>query len=185
MSIWRRFLFLAVLAIAFGLTGCTSGSESATEPGEPGASIEDISGPFSEQDLAAARLAFDAGKERWESFEPFAYTLTVGWETVSELRIDVDADGTTISEIVVKGDPETSDIQGLPRSVDEVFTRVENMITMFEEDSSLIPDEGECGHHLNVSFDPDWGVPSRYDGLGPCDDGVGVYVTVTPLQDAE
>jgi len=168
----------AFLIAALTLVACGTDAVD-TAGGESGPTIQDISEPVSEQDVEAARHTFDAAKDLWDSFEPFAHTMTIGLQTVSEVRISFDADGNVLSEEIVRGDPDGRDTDWLPRTVVGVLEDVDETILAFEDGRHQVPDEGECGHHFNIRFDPNWGVPASYDGLGPCDDGVGVVITIT------
>ena len=171
-----------LLAATFLALLCVTACGSSVDPGDSVLSpTSDIFGPVNEQDLREARQFYDEGRRRWESHEPFPHILTVGVQTISEVRIEFDADGNVVAEEVVKGDPEGSEVTALPRSVDEVFATVDGLIRGFEDGTTPIPEEGECGHHFGAHFDTDLGVPSFYDTLGPCDDGVGVEITVTRI----
>ena len=168
-------LITALLTMACGdeaPPGVATTQASSTTIGEA------VPASVSEQDIATARQAFDAHKARWDNREPVAYTMAIGVETVSELRISFDETGSVVAEEIVRGDPSGSDTDSLPRSVTEVFTIIDELILGFEDGTMTVPEAGECGHHLNVRFDPEWGVPSRYDTLGPCDDGVGVVIDI-------
>lgn len=175
--------FVVVLGLALSACGSdsiTTTTSPTTAPGDDDVilQVEDISTPISEQNLQEARHILDVGKLRWESFEPFAHIMTVGLEGITELRLEFDADGTLVSEELVLGEPDDPTMQLLPRSVDDVFAELDALIAPFETGERSVPEEGECGAHFNARFDSDWGVPEYYDALGPCDDGVGLTVSI-------
>lgn len=129
---------------------------------------------ISEQDLAVARASLDAARNRWEAAGLTDYTLELGYSTLTVYRFDV-VGGEAVAEGI---GPDEGDF--LPRSMEEILQQVEDFVATAENDPSLVLPEGECGYHFNIEFDAELGYPTYYDSLGPCDDGVGVRVVVTP-----
>ena len=193
------FLRPARLAIATGIvllaSSCGSGSssnaastETTTSPTAPASSTTttapaDDSRPdlISEQDIAEARAAFESGQADWEASGISSYTLDVGLTTVGSVRVEV-VEGVVVSEVIEGAEVDEWFHTPLPRTVEELFSELDAIIAVIENDPALVPPLGDCGsHHLNARFDAELGYPSYYDTLGPCDDGVGISATVTPL----
>ena len=188
-----RICFLSLLAVlcliaaACGSTAVTSTAQevepsSAPDTGPETSEAIDLSVPINEQDLDQARAALDGARAQWDGREPFAFTLQVGIQAVNGIEIDFDADGNPIAERVVLGDPDEDGFGVLPRSVDDVFDRIENALVEFETGALPVPPAGDCGNHFNAEFDEALGSPTYFDTLGPCDDGVGLRIAVTPVE---
>ncbi len=171
---------LSLLAVACGSSADVS-TESTESDGPETETVDDevsLVGRFSEQDLDQARLAFDAAKAHWEGLEPFAYTFSAGVDTISLIEIEFDVDGNASPETVVFGEADPEGWATVPRSVEQAFDEIEVTIAAFESGEFEVPGSDDCGHHFNVEFDPEYGAPHYYDGLGPCDDGVGIRMSV-------
>ena len=173
-TLWIRLLFVA-LCVLVGACGSTSDTTSGASTDEP---VE--IGPIGEQDLELARARFEAAKRLWESQEPFSYTFRAGVQTINMIEIDFDAEGNASPERVVLG--EDTNLENLPRSVDEAFDQIDARIAQFETGELEVPDEGDCGHHFYADFHPELGAPWAYDGLSPCDDGVGLQLEIIPVE---
>jgi len=107
-----------------------------------------------------------------------AHTLTTYFGTFAELEISYDADGNVLSENVSHDESGAGQVEFLPRSVDAAFAEIDALISLFETGEREVPEDGECGHHFNVRYDATLGNPTSYDTLGPCDDGVGLELSV-------
>lgn len=187
MRTQRTNPFLVLLtAIMLCAAACGSSTDlsvgaEGTEPAAeaPGASESvDLSGRISEQDLAEARRIFDAAKARWEGRTPTAYTFRAGVESINTIEIDFDEDGVGSGERVIFGEANPAGWAAVPRSVAEAFDAVEGRIAAFERGEVDVPSPDDCGNHFNAEFDPERGAPHYYDSLGPCDDGVGIRISV-------
>ncbi len=139
----------------------------------------DLSLPTNEQDQA--RHTYDIAVARWEDQQPAAHVLTVGFDGVSELVIEFAVDGTVVSESLELGDPDGWEVERLPRSIADAFTEIDVLIRRFETGELAVPEDGECGHHLNARYDATLGNPVSYDTHGPCDDGIGLSLSVHML----
>lgn len=160
-----------------GGSATTVGQDDSSEPG---AAAIDLSTAISEQDLGEARAVLDGARVHWDGLEPFAYTMRVGFEAVNAVEIDFAADGSVAAERVVLGDPDDQSFGPVPRSVGEVFDLIDNAIATFESGEFAVPPASGCGNHFNALFDAELGAPMFFDTLGPCDDGVGLRMVVTP-----
>jgi len=148
----------------------TSGTDSLPDP-----ALGEI---VTEQNLDAVRSQFEAGAQTWDQASPTDYRLDVDMGNVASVSIDFVA-GSPVAETVAPLNGDFFDPDLLPRTIDDVFDEIERTLSALEDDPSQVPELGECGFHLNVSFDAALGYPTYYDSLGPCDDGVGISVKVT------
>jgi len=172
---------LCLVAAACGSTEATSSSATSTVPTSAATGGDvDLSAPISEQDLAQARAVLGGARATWTSLDPFAYTMTVGFESINALEIDFDAGGNAVEERVLFGDPNEQGWGVLPRSVPEAFDVVDKALAQFESGEFEVPPGGDCGNHLNAEFDERHGSPTYFDTLGPCDSGVGLRIVITP-----
>lgn len=169
----RIVSFVAALTLIAGACGSTSVNSTEAD--------NDLSAAISEQNIVGARAVLDNARATWEALEPFAYTLSVGFESINEIEVDFDADGSAFDSRVISGDPEDHSFGELPGTVDEAFSIIEDSIARFETGMYETPESGECGNHFNATFDPVLGTPTYHDKLGPCDDGVGLRLAVTPV----
>lgn len=165
---------LLVLLIGIALVSCSS--DASNEPDLQPAVDVDLTVSVSEQELELARATFDTAKALWESSDVSAYTFKIGIQTVSLMSFEV-VDGVVLTGAVVEGTGD--DFQGLPQTVEAYFALLDEQISAFENGASAVPEPGECGAHFTMSFDPELGYPTYNDGLGPCDDGVGIAASVT------
>lgn len=184
----RSNAFFALLtAIMLCAAACGSSTDLSVgaegeepAPAQSASESVDLSGRISEQDLDDARLIFDAAKSRWEGRTPSAYTFRAGVESINQIEVEFAEDGTASPERVIFGDANPEGWATVPRSVDEAFDEVEVLLASFEDGGFEVPSAGDCGNHFNVEFDPELGAPQYYDSLGPCDDGVGIRLSVFP-----
>lgn len=176
----RRLIALLTLFGLFAI-GCGGKADVTTESGDFTIDLED---QFSEQDLELARVAFDMSKETWEAHDPFAYTFSAGVDTINLIEIDFDEEGNASPERVVMGEADPGGWATVPRSVDDAFAQIDALILAFESGELDVPGPDDCGWHFNIQFDPDLGSPRYFDTLGPCDDGVGMRMHVTPAGEA-
>lgn len=153
--------------------GAESSQPAQTTTPDPDPVETALTDRINEQDLPVARASLDAAREKWEAAGLTDYTLEIGYETLTVHRFDV-VEGVAVADA---SGPAKDD--SLPRSMEEVFQQVEDFVAAAENDPSLVLPEGECGYHFNIDVDPEFGYPTYYDSLGPCDDGVGVRVVVT------
>lgn len=158
------------IGIAFLLMGCSSGS------GDTVASVGPRPEMISERDIVEARSAFNSALADWERSGITDYTLEVGVNTIGKTRVVV-SDKTVVSE-ESEGDADQWFNDPLPRTVEGLFAELDEMISLFEDDPSKLPEGDECGYHLNARLDPEIGYPTYYDTLGPCDDGVGLSAEI-------
>jgi hypothetical protein len=169
MTRLSRFGLSTLLPLVFLIAACGSGE------GEP--APVDLSNPISERDVSNARATLDAGRSLWEDEGSSTYTLEIGVQTISLVQYNVVEGVVTDSEVLLT-DNGGRGIDDLPQTVDALFDQVDSMIRELEDDPSKVLPEGECGRHFNIRFDLELGYPSNYDGLGPCDDGVGIAASV-------
>lgn len=172
----RRLILIPLLAVTALAASCGSDAtagQSSADPLPDGPRPEQLS----EQNVAEARAAFNSAKADWDESGPSAYTFEIGIQTLSLMRFEVVDDVVLTGEQIDDGgDPRF--VEGLPQTVEEFFGDVDKAISAFENDPGLVPDPGECGAHFNITFDPELGYPTYSDGLGPCDDGVGIGAKV-------
>jgi len=179
----RLAVVVAMLALfAVGACGGDDTTSTETPRGSVAPAVDTeilLGGIVTEQELDVVRDQYDLARQRWDEHGLTEYRLVVQLQTVVTVTVD-HVDGVPVSETVTLiSNGATSEMaDSLQRSVDEVFAAIEERLLAFEADPSSVPAPGDCGAHLNVSFDTDLGHPSYYDGLGPCDDGVGVHVQV-------
>ena len=180
----RFYLISLVAAFCVLAAACGSSSEiSTSSASETRSEIDgavDLAARINEQDMSQARATLDGAQAKWEGLEPFAYTMSVGFESINMLEIDFDEDGNLVSERVLLGDPGGDGWGPFPRSVGEAFELVEESVTSFETGELEVPPAGQCGNHFNAQFDANLGSPTYFDTLGPCDDGVGLRIEITP-----
>jgi hypothetical protein len=155
------------------ISACGSETVVVNEPG-PDSAAPDLSATISEQELERARATFELARGTWDSGNHSDYTLEIGIQTVSLVSHTVVGGVVQSSEVVVADEG----IDRLPQTVEEIFDQVNSMIRELEDDPDRIAPPGECGWHFNIRFDPELGYPAYYDGLGPCDDGVGTEASV-------
>lgn len=174
-------LFVLISVLGLLAASCGSGEEVVAGPSDETGTSASFREPINEQDVDFARAAFDAAKRNWENTEPFAYTLSSGVESINLIEIDVDAEGNASTVRVVQGEEQPEGWSYVPRTVGEAFDELDAILTNFESGEWSTGSPGGCdGSYFNASFDPEFGVPHYYDTLGPCDDGVGIRITVTP-----
>ncbi len=166
MNLRRR---LALLIAAVSMVAACGTSEPLDD---------DLSVRTNERNVAQARHTFDLAVEQWERQQPMAHTLTTYFGTFAELEIAYDVDGNVLSEELRHDDAGVGQVDFLPRSVDAAFAEIDALIRLFETGEREVPEDDECGHHFNVRYDATLGNPTSYDTLGPCDDGVGLELSV-------
>lgn len=183
MAYLRRLRAIAAfVTVAFVLASCGSGD--SVETGEPGAQADSRPASISEQDISEARAAYESALADWTNNGLASYTLEVGVESIGLVRAQV-VDGEVVSEEVDDAEVDEWFNEPVPRTVEELFAELDQIIAVFEDDPSKVPSGGECGYHLNAQLDPELGYPTYYDTLGPCDDGIGLTAKVIPEGSAE
>ncbi len=174
----RPFVLAGVIAVAVACGSDTPPQATAPES-EAANEVVDLGQSFDERDIVAARAAYNEAWELWNAREHGRYEMTIKMGTFAEVRVTVGVDGVVANEKITVGTE--GDVAGLPRTVDRAFGVIDELLTRFEEGSAVVAPEGECGEHLNVRFSTTLGHPSSYDRLGPCDDGVGIEISVELL----
>ncbi len=186
MSHHRTTLGLALGALLLLLTTACGSTNELVAGDDSGGSSETSSAStgviaqISEQDLDQARANFDAAKAAWEERKPPGFVFRAGVESINMIEIVFDADGVAAAETVVFGEADPEGWASVPRSVEEAFDEVEELLVRFESGEWPVPDPDDCGSHFTADFDPELGAPGYYDTLGPCDDGVGIRIEVIP-----
>jgi hypothetical protein len=169
----------AVLVV-LGLSACAGGSTTVTD-GDPGAgSAPDLAPEFEadQADIERARFEQAHGRARWEAEAVTGYTMTVGYVGVGMVEVAVE-DGQPVSTTILAEPNQREWLAnaGLPSTVDEAFDQVDTLI-----DAASAPGnnpDGNCdARYFTARWDPELGYPEYFDGLGPCEDGVGVSITV-------
>lgn len=73
------------------------------------------------------------------------------------------------------------EVELLPRSIADAFAEIDKLIRQFETGEREVPEDGECGNHFNARYDETLGNPESYNTLGPCEDGIGLSLSVRML----
>ena len=169
-----RFRVVLLLFVGFAVVGCSS--DEAEEPAEIIVENADLSENVNERDLVKTRAHFNAARELWATEGPSAYTMVV--DSFASIQTEV-ADETVMTMTVTRDSGNPREVQVLPQRVKDAFVEIDEIISRLEANPSLILPEGECGNHVTVRFDVETGFPIYYDTLSPCDDGIGVHISVT------
>ncbi|MDY7100705.1 MAG: DUF6174 domain-containing protein [Actinomycetota bacterium] len=167
-------------------TSSTTSSPTTETPGEPTSTTADdgaAPGPIavSEADLAQARAELDAARERWADAGPDDYVMTtfascecLGWQVRSEVAGGEVVDHTVTTEIP------GSEPGEVPRTVEDVFTRADELLSYLEANPAEVA-PGECdGRKFHATFDGLTGLPETVGDNTPCDGGVDWLTTVEP-----
>lgn len=184
VSVWAATAVLVLAACGSDRESVDVGSAtpdptSASQPTTPDVAEVEPSRIITEQDLPEARVSLDDAKEKWAAAALTDYTLEV---SIGSKLVTLDiVDGEVVSEQQVDSDGGIGDLDLLPRSIEEVFRAVEELVATAENDPSRVAPPDECGYHFNIEFAHQFGYPTYYDNLGHCDDGVGTRIkVVTP-----
>lgn len=159
-------------------TSTPNEATTTTEVPEPG----QLDFTADHTDLFDARAELDAARERWElaAIDDYAIQVTQSCE----------CDGWAIESIVLRGEEVSSRFLRSPASdagdtrpstVDDLFARSERLLTELEADPSKAA-ATECdGSHLDLTFDPDNGVPTLSSDNTPCDGGAAWITRFTEI----
>ena len=172
-----RFRVVLLLFVGFAVVGCSS--DEAEEPAEIIVENADLSENVNERDLVKTRAHFNAARELWAAEGPSAYTMVV--DSYASIQTEV-ADEVVLTMSILHHTGGEWEVSVLPQRVKDAFVEIDEVISRLEANPSLILPEGECGNHVTVRFDVETGVPIYYDTLSPCDDGVGVHISVTAIE---
>ena len=177
-NIWKT-LVLASLLLVVGACGSeqnqtvSDGVETESAPLRSNAPVRNEVSNFSQEDPSES---IEAAKQLWKTQNITSYTFEIGFEGLGFLEIDV-IDAVAV-EVRRAGETDSWDDSFLPRTVDAVFDELESVLQRASENPA---DENGCGGTFyTIRFNTDFGHPTYYDTLGPCDDGVGVTIRVTP-----
>jgi len=131
-----------------------------------------------QDDIEQARFEQSEGRNRWAAAAPTDYTLSVGYAGFGAIEIVFEGDKAVSTTII--GDEEEAQWladRGLPLTVADAWDQVESIIDAAAASST--PPDGNCeAYYFTIRWDVELGYPAYYDALGPCDDGVGVTITV-------
>lgn len=173
-------LISLVLSVAVVLAACGSDPQPIDDgfetdfdsPAASGTVRDQIWDQFPDQAIESV----PAARALWEQNEPAAYTLEIGYESIGFLEIEV-VDGVP-GEPMKSGDIDAWAGDSLPQTIDDVFDVFELILQQSENHPA---DQDSCqGTFYNMRFNTEVGYPTYYDTLGPCDDGVGVTIRMTP-----
>ncbi len=174
----RRLLaplvLLLTLAIAAG--ACSGSDQKEDSVAETG---DGILAGVDQNDASLARGQLALAHSLWSEVGSNSYSMEVGYESLGTVTVEV-VDGATVGNPVtnVGSDPDFAFEDQLPLTVEEAFEEMELIVENAEANPAA--DDGSCdGVFFNFRFDTEFGNPIYYDQLGPCDDGVGISLTVT------
>jgi hypothetical protein len=158
-------------------TGACSGSDSKEDPvAELG---DGILVSVVQDDASLARGQVALARSLWGEVGFTTYSMQVGYESFGSVTAEV-VDGAKVGDPVVSvgANPDFVFEDQLPLTVEEAFEEMEVIVEKAEAFPAA--DDGSCdGVFFNFRFDTEFGNPTYYDRLGPCDDGVGIFLTVT------
>jgi len=181
---WAAALIAPAVLAVLGLSACAVASPTATDGVPVAGSVPDLTPEFEadQADIERARFEQADGRARWQAAALTAYTMTVGYVGVGMVEVSVDGGQPVSTTILAEPDQlEWLANSGLPSTVDEAFDQVDSLI-----DAASAPGnnpDGNCdARYFTARWDPELGYPVYFDGLGPCEDGVGVAITVMPDQ---
>ena len=175
---------LLATVIVLGLAACSLGPVGSGD----GAGTEVTAGPAADMttlfeadqaDIDQARFEQAEGRSRWRTAGPTTYTMTVGYVGVGMIEVAID-DGQTVSTTILAepGEHKWLSNSGLPSSVAEAFDQLDALIA-----AAAAPEndpDGDCNaRYFTARWDRELGYPTYFDGLGPCEEGVGVSITVS------
>lgn len=172
-----RFPVVLLLFAGFAFVACSS--DEVAEPAEIVVANADLSQNVNERDLVKTRAHFNAARELWAAEGPAAYTMMV--DSYASIQTEV-ADEVVLTMTILHDSGNEREVSVLPNKVKDAFVEIDEIIGRLEANPSLILPNGECGNHVDVRFDVETGYPVQYNTLSPCDDGVGVHISVTAMK---
>lgn len=180
--VWAAAVIAPAALVVLGLSACASPAATDAVPSAGSAPELTPENEADQADIERARFEQADGRARWHAAALTAYTMTVGYLGVGMIEVSVDGGQPVSTTILAEPDQlEWLANTGLPSTVDEAFDQVDTLI-----DAASAPGnnpDGNCdARYFTARWDPELGYPAYFDGLGPCEDGVGVAITVVPDQ---